>query len=429
MARGYLNLLKTNSNYRALFLAMAISLFGDWFSLIAIFTILHETQESHALTAAAVLVIKQLPTFIFGAWAGSLADRVSRPKIMLMSDIGRALATFAMLAAALFGSIPGMFFFLIICAVLSAYFEPARSACMPDIVDQNDLVAANALGGMLWSFMLIAGSGLGGLVTEYLGWKAALGIDAISFVVSAWFVIQIKPQRGPGHSLAIRHEHQPKLLEFLQFAAADPRRAVILSIKSFYCLGGAMYLLYPLLGQEVFRVGATGALGVTIFYFARGAGALTGSLTGRHIFGESHANLRRGILWAFALIVIAFAGLGITSTLFLAVSFVFLAHVGGSIIWIFSNVLIQRDIPTEYRGRAFGLDFGICTLVSSCSSLGFGYALDHGIVSLHQAALAVSCLWLLPLGLWILSQGLWPVDKRIEEHEIGEHEISQHGES
>src|SRR5205814_10614781 len=120
---------------------------------------------------AALIGAQTLPSALLTFVGGPLADRIDRRKLMIAADVVRgvlALGFFLIhgrstvwLAFVLAGAISG----------LEAFFEPAASAAVPNLVDMQDLSAANALTGSLWGTMLAVGAGLGGLAVASLGCK------------------------------------------------------------------------------------------------------------------------------------------------------------------------------------------------------------------------------------------------------------------
>src|SRR5215510_13462630 len=81
-----------------------------------------------------------------------------------------------------------------------AFFEPARTATIPNITSAEELMPANALSAATWSAMLAGGASIGGLVTALAGRNVAFAINAASFFVSAWFLACTKYDATPAPS-------------------------------------------------------------------------------------------------------------------------------------------------------------------------------------------------------------------------------------
>src|SRR5262249_51406122 len=83
---GYIELLRTNRNFRQLWLGQVVSQMGDWFDTIALYTIILNLTGS-GRDIGLLLVARFVPSFVFGPLSGVVADRFSRRSIMIISDI------------------------------------------------------------------------------------------------------------------------------------------------------------------------------------------------------------------------------------------------------------------------------------------------------------------------------------------------------
>ena len=88
---GYWELLSKNRHYRHVYLARLVSLFGDWFALLAILALLRSIGAGSAADFAFVLILKNIPALIASPWAGYFADRFSRIRVMVATDLIRAV--------------------------------------------------------------------------------------------------------------------------------------------------------------------------------------------------------------------------------------------------------------------------------------------------------------------------------------------------
>ena len=186
----YVVLLRGNHNYRNLWLAKLISFLGDWFNLLASAALI--TQLTGSGTAISGLFLARfLPLFLMSPVAGVVADRFSRRQIMIASDVLRALTVLCFLFIRSADQIWLLYVLTALQFSLSAFFVPAERALLPSVVEDDDLVTANALDGFTWSTMLAIGSLLGGLATAAFGKETAFVLDALTFLLSAWFVSRI----------------------------------------------------------------------------------------------------------------------------------------------------------------------------------------------------------------------------------------------
>ncbi len=80
---------------------------------------------------------------------------------------------------------------------LSTFFEPAKTAAIPSIVADRELVAANAISSVTWSVMLTMGAAIGGLATGWLGTDVAFVLDSATYLLSAALIASIKVPKRP----------------------------------------------------------------------------------------------------------------------------------------------------------------------------------------------------------------------------------------
>src|SRR6188474_3680823 len=93
---GYIDLLRSNRSFRQLWLGQVVSQMGDWFDTIALYTIIL-TLTGSGRDVGLLLVARFVPSFLFGPLAGVVADRFSRQKIMIVSDVLRAVVVLGFL--------------------------------------------------------------------------------------------------------------------------------------------------------------------------------------------------------------------------------------------------------------------------------------------------------------------------------------------
>jgi MFS family permease len=195
---SYVLLLRANRQFRHLWLATLISYAGDWFNLLASAALIGRLTQSG--TAVSVLFLaRYLPLFFLSPWAGVLADRFDRKRILIFADLARAVVVAAFVLVQWTGLIWLLYLLTVIQFSLSSLFQPAHAAVIPNLVSERDLVAANALDGFTWSVMLAVGALLGGIATTLLGITACFLLDAASFVLSALFISRIS---GPTRQAA-----------------------------------------------------------------------------------------------------------------------------------------------------------------------------------------------------------------------------------
>jgi hypothetical protein len=411
---GYFEVLRECPGFRLLFLARAISLFGDWFSVIAIIAMFRQVTGSSPGAISGMFILKLLPIFLAGPVAGVVADRVNRKRIMVASDVVRAVFVLMVLAAPLTPRPTAVTYVLItVQVVASAFFEPARTAALPQLVPARYLAAANALGAVVWSLMFAVGSAIGGVVTDAFGWQVALTIDAATYVVSAALVLRItlprRPVRGTVAADWMTLTGVRDFREGVRFIARRLDVASVLSLKVGWGLAGAVTLFLTLFGERVYAPLGRPDLGVGLLYLSRAVGTALGPVLARRIAPEESPRAMR-LLLAVALVwgCVWYLGFSVSHHWATAALTVVLAHFGGSIVWVYSSVLLQRMVPDQLLGRVISTDLGLATLTISASLWFYGWLAEAG-ADLGVLVQATALSLLVPAALWWWAAGRWPV--------------------
>ncbi len=154
---GSIELLRNNRNFRQLWLGQVVSQMGDWFDTIALYTIILNLTGS-GRDIGLLLVARFVPSFIFGPLSGVVADRFNRRTIMIVSDLLRALVVLGFLFVRRADQLWIIYVLTVAQLALSTFFEPAKTAAIPSIVSDRELVSANAIASVTWSVMLTLGA-------------------------------------------------------------------------------------------------------------------------------------------------------------------------------------------------------------------------------------------------------------------------------
>ena len=192
----YLALLRNNRNYRLLFIGQTISQLGDWFNTVAVYALVLDLTGS-ATAVAWMMIVQFLPFAIVGPVAGVVVDRVNRRRLMIAADLLRGCSVLGFLLVRRPDQVWIAYVVMAVTVSASTFFEPARTATIPNITSSEELLPANALSSAFWSAMLAIGAAVGGLVTAIAGKDAAFLINAASFFLSAVFIAQTRYNAAP----------------------------------------------------------------------------------------------------------------------------------------------------------------------------------------------------------------------------------------
>src|SRR5262249_3226058 len=268
-----------------------------------------------------------------------------------------------------------------------------------------------ALSSATWSAMLAAGASLGGLITALSGRNVAFVLNAASFFASALFIGQTRFNSTPPNAFRpvgfAAMTGVPDLIEGIRYVRSKSHVAALMFVKAGWGLAGGVLLLLTIFGQRIFPVGSTSAGGIGILYGARGIGAGLGPIALRWILGPKPKTLRRSIGPAYFIAGGFYVLLAGAPNLPIAALCVLCAHFGGSILWVFSTVLLQMEVPDRFRGRVFAAELAFVTLTSSISSYLTAFALDHAGWSPRMLAFTLGAMFCIPGVLWLGMLSRW----------------------
>lgn len=413
---AYLRLVRENRNFRRLWIAQIVSEIGDWFYSLAIYSLLLQIT-GEARSVALALVLQVIPQTLFGPLTGVVNDRIRRKRVMIFADLVRVLIVLGMLFVRSRSMIWLVYPLLFLESVMWAFFEPARTAVIPNVAASEDLILANTLSSTTWSLNLVAGASFGGLALAFLGYNASFVLNAFSFLVSAFFISRMKFNEP--HAAAFPEWRLRDLLDFspmadgLRYVRRDLCLLATVLVKTGLMQMGVSWILFTVMGETVFALRGHGleaqqgaVLGMSLLMGARGLGALFGPLAAARWAGHSESRLRTGILVGFLAVGLGYGMLGVVGSLWAACIWVVLGHCGGSTVWVFSTTLLQLNTEDQFRGRVFSAELGLSMLTLAVTAYATGILLDHGI-NPRTVAVATGFLMLLPATLWALAMRMW----------------------
>src|SRR4029077_15407616 len=150
-----------------------------------------------ATAVAWMMVVQFLPMAIVGPLAGVVVDRVDRKRLMIAADLFRGVMVLGLLLVQRREQVWIAYVVTAVCVAAQAFFEPARTATIPNITSADELMPANALSSATWSAMLAIGASVGGLVTVLSGRNVAFVVNALSFFVSAILISRTRYDSTP----------------------------------------------------------------------------------------------------------------------------------------------------------------------------------------------------------------------------------------
>ena len=414
--RSYARLLRTNANFRRLWLAQIVSEIGDWLYTLSIYTLLLQLT-GHAGSVALALVLQVIPQTFAGPTAGVVNDRIKRKHVMIAADLIRCVVVLAMLLVRSASMVWLVYPLLLAETTMAAFFEPARSAVIPNIAASEEVLVANTLSSATWSVNLLIGASVGGVIAAFLGREAAFVLNALSFLVSA-LLIGGMHFREP-HAEAAAPLRLKDLVDFspvkegIDYIRSHPTLLPAVFAKAGELMVGPSWVIFTVMGAREFAVHGKGIdpaggamLGMSILLGGRGLGALVGPLISARWAGNNDQRLRLGILFGYITIAFGYGLIGVSRTVWLAAACAVLAHAGGSTVWVFSTTLLQLRTEDRFRGRVFSADLGLASFTFATTAYLCGRFLDHGI-SARTMATGTGFFMLIPAAIlaWVLRAG------------------------
>lgn len=388
-------------DFRRLFLAELVIFGGDWFAVVPLMSLLLDLTgkglwSSLALAADTMVLALLLP------YAGTVADRLDRRRILLVTSLAAMVAVLLLLAV----RSPGVVWLgpvaIALLGAAKAFYTPAALAALPNLVPEEDLSAANALAGSAWGTMLVVGASLGGVLSDRVGPYVCFVIAAVCLLLATWLVWRIRtPMQG------VRQQRPAPALqalrETLAYLRVRPRVLSLVTVKSAVGVGNGVLGTFPLLAATF----GAGPAGLGALFAARGLGALLGPFLMRRLLLR-HRWLMPGLALSMAAYGLGYLGVAAAPWLWLTLLLVVVAHLAGGGNWVMSNYALQLEVPDELRGRVFATDMMIATLAVSVSVLIVGALVDVVDVRVLIAACASATL-AYALGWWLVTRRYEPV--------------------
>ncbi|MBB5121969.1 MFS family permease [Streptomyces eurocidicus] len=338
---------RTSRDFRLLWLAGLVTVFGSFLTFVAVPLQLKELTGS-ALAVGAVGAAELAPLIVCGLYGGALADALDRRRLILWTEAGLGVLTCVLFLNTLLPH-PLVWPLYAVAALVSALTglqRPALQAMVPRIVPHEQLPAATTLNHMRWQVGAIAGPSLAGVIITLAGVRPAYVLDTATYVLSAALTLGLAPSpAAPG-------AERPSLRGVLEGARYAWSRKELLGTYAVDL--AAMFFAYP---TAVFPfladdLGAPWALGP--MYAAGAVGSLVVSLTGgwaSRVHRHGRMVVGSALGWGLAM---ALAGWVHDVRLVL----LFLAAAGGCdmVSGLFRSTMWDQSIPDGLRGRLAGIE-------------------------------------------------------------------------
>lgn len=372
-------------DFRLLFAGQATSLLGDGIVPVAVaFAVLDLTGSATAL--GLVLAAGSIPTVLLVLVGGVAADRLSRRWVMQISDVVRA-ATQGTIAVLLLTGTAELWHMVVLTAVWgtgAAFFRPAYSGIVPEVVGPEHLQQANGLLGVTRNLGSIAGPAVAGVLVATIGPGWAFAVDAATFAVSAVFIAAMSHTRpaASGTSDGMATELREGWAEF---TSRGWLVAIVVWAALFHL---AVLAPFQVLGPVIADSSLGGASAWGVISAALGAGSVAGGLLALRL------RVTRPMVVA-CLGLVAFAAplalLAIPAPTILVAAGALLAGAGASVFGVLFTTVMQEQIPLESLSWVSAYDW-----LGSLALLPVGLALVGTVAdsTSTSAVLAFGAIWM-----------------------------------
>lgn len=385
--------------FRNLLASSVIAALGAEISIVSVNWIVYHYTQS-AVDIAYLGLAGTVPGIVLGLFAGVLADRYNRRSIMITADVTR-MAAMGVLAAGLYlggFSLPLILAVMVLVNCFSAIFTPASQAILPRLVPKASLEDANGLlysiAGVGWS----GGAALGGIAVVFLGAVWGLGINAMTYALSAMLLIQIGSQlgRSTGTSPAASRSFRQDFSEGMGFVLKD--RSLVEVMFGYLPSNFLSSFTFPFFVVYA----ATRFEGSAIAYGTLAAAQAAGVAVGGLIVGRFSTRRFAGPVMGVCLVLegLAVGLLALSTNLGLSTG----AALGDGLTIGFSNTVyystIQAVVPSNILARVLSIgDFGSFAAIPAGLAAGGIVIAAYGI----GPAMGVAAIGILVTGAVLLS--------------------------
>ena len=337
-------------NYRLWFWGQMISMFGSWMQATAQGFLIFELTHSSAYLGLAGFAAG-IPTWFFMLYGGVVADRMSRRRLMIITQTAMMVLAFVTAALA-FSHLIRPWHIIVLAfgfGVTTAFDAPARHAFVQDLVDPEDMTNAIALNSAMFNTSVTLGPAVGGITYALFGPAWCFTLNGFSFiaVIGALMAMRLEPFTPKAQLNSVRAD----LKEGLRYVVTHSMIRTIVSLVAVVSLFGfAFATLIPAWAVNILHGGATTN---GFLLSARGLGSLASALLiaslGRFTF---RGKLLSFGSFAFPLLLILFAFIR-----WEPLSLLVLVGIGFALILVFNlaNATVQTLTPNALRGRVMSI--------------------------------------------------------------------------
>ncbi len=350
---AFFGLLQTNRNYRWTWTGQVVSEIGDHFNNIAVFSLaIAATQSGLAVTG--VMLSRAVPAVMAAPVAGVLLDRFDRRRIMIASDLIRAVLALLFIFTVDRGHTWLLYVLSGLLMFASPFFTSGRASILPKIASKKELHTANSLTQTTQWTTTAVGTFLGGMSVTHFGYKLSFVLNAVSFLFSAWSIWQLRGEFKAERKLDAGKAVRPWLeyKEGLRYMKSTPLIMGIALISVGWATGGgAAQVLFTIFGEVVFKRGPSG---IGMIWGAAGLGLVFGGMIGHQLGKRLDFNgYKKAIVVCYLIHGSTYVVFSQMQNFWLALFFIGLSRAAVAVSSVLNYSQLLRHISDSYRGRVF----------------------------------------------------------------------------
>jgi MFS family permease len=333
-------------DFRRMWLAAVVSECGDWLTVAA--AVAWAYERSGTSLVAVVLLARMIPPVALSLWAGALADRLERRRLMVGSDLVRIVLVGATAVFLALGHTFAVVALIAAASAAGAFFAPAAGALLPRLVAPSLLVRSNALLGFTRETSMVVGLLAGAGIVALVGPWAAVALDTASFAVSAILLAGIAVG---GRAVRSTDAGGPAITKGLAFAArtSDVGAAIVAFSGATVATG----IVSAVLAEHAATALELGGAGYGQLLGALSAGLVIGQLAAGAVWRQG--SFPRALALGLALMGLALALAAETTLLATALAALLIAGIADGATDVLFQSALQTRTPDELLGRVFGI--------------------------------------------------------------------------
>ena len=379
-----------NRNFRLFFAGQSLSLIGTWMQKTAVSWVIYSITQSKFMLGVSVFATL-FPTAVFSIFGGIIADRYSRFKILLITQILSLVQAILLTISIVFFKDFTVISIIILSALLgiiNSFDVPARQSLVLELIeDKLDLPNALALNSSMVNLSKLIGPALAGFILAQFGDQICFGLNAVSFIP---VILSLLLMKLPKQEIKFKLKRSI-LKEFSEAIYYIKGNTTITEVIFFTGLMTFFVLpfttLTPVFAKDIYK-GSAVTLGVLDGII--GLGAFIGAMYLASLKTGTNLNIilaRNSLVFGIGLVLFSYV-----TNFNLAMVFVAIASFGMMAIRTLTNTIIQVNVPNEFRGRVISIYLMVLTGMMPIGSLligGISHFIGVQLTVLIQGIIAI----------------------------------------